>query len=143
MKGIIAIIGLLVILTLVPIMGLNDACAECQQKASCSAEDDTGPSTLCESGSYDPCDSWMSWDVYFHRNGEWIQTTTRFEVYGSGWYRDYYALVWAEGNYHDYGSVYVGPSSDHNARIRRTYGTGGAFEDLTLAVTYYADDPTK
>ena len=124
-------------------MGLNNAYAECQQKASCSAEDDVGPYVLCESGSYDPCDSWFSWDVYFHRNDYHIQTSTTFEVRYSGWSRTCAAYVYSEGDYHFSGTHNAGPSSNHNARIVRTYGTGGTFEDLLLAVTYYADDPTK
>ena len=121
----------------------NDAFAECKAKAGCYAEDDTGYPVLCESGSYDPCDSWFSWDVYFHRNNYHIQTSTTFEVQYSGWARTYSAYVYSPGDYHFSGTHFAGTSSKHNARIVRTYGTGGTFEDLTLAVTYYADDPTK
>lgn len=144
MKGLVVIIGILALLASMPITGTNKAYAECQAIAGCAAEDDTGPNPLCESATYDPCNSWMLWDVYFTRTQQLGQTTVRYKVINSGWSKSYSTLVYKDpGDYHFSGKQYIGLSTNHNVEIRRTYGPGGAFTDLSLEVEYAADDPTK
>jgi len=141
MKIIKMALALCLIMALVVIQH-NDAFAQCKAKEGCSAEDDTGPNPLCESGTYNPCDSWMLWDVYFTRTQQLNQTTVQYLVVNAGWVKNYSTLIHQDpGDYHFSGTHYVGSSANHNVQIRRTYGPSGGFTDLSLQVEYVANKP--
>lgn len=121
----------------------NDANAGCRINESCSVADDTGPSPICESGTYDPCDSWMSWDVYFTRTEHQglPYTTLICVIENSGWNRQYTSR-WYNPNqsYHFEGTHYVGSSSNHKIVIYRSGATGN-YIDISVQAVYFADTP--
>ena len=139
------IVGIISLIFITFVFGANKSFALCQEKASCYSPHDYGATNpLCQTEEYEPCDSWMLWDVYFTRTEQWSQTAIQYNVFNAGWSRTYSTLIYPDqGPYHFSGSQYIGSTTNHILDIRRISGPSGAFDELTLAVRYVADDPTK
>ena len=122
----------------------NDAFAQCKAKESCYVADDTGPNPICSTSTYNACDNWLLWDIYFDRTLlEEEQPTLVCAIQNSGWTHTIHSHLFAPGqSHHVDGTHYCSSKSNHKITITR-YGPTYYFEEITVAAVYVADDPTK
>ena len=112
--------------------------AKQRKVATCS----TGPNPICSTGTYNACDNWLLWDIYFDRTElEEDQPTLACYIVNSGWSRTIHSHLFTAGqSHHVDGTHYCGSTGNHKIVIDQ-YGTTGYFEDITVAAQYVADNP--
>lgn len=128
------IISLGVLSILLVFFGINSA-QGCILHASVSA--DTDMDLPVWSGTYDPCDGWLTWKVEFRRNGRINGLKIiSFEIQGSGVYRTFDARDYDEGDYSISESVYFGTSSEHRIFMDRATSPDIHFTNIKGSVIY-------
>jgi hypothetical protein len=124
----------------------NSVWGQCISNKTISTANDYGDNPLAESGDYDPCDNILHYNFNFSRTGQTSPfTIIAYQILqGSSEVFIYHADSRIYDPYSNNiisGSQPVGPSTQHNLRLIRTYGNGGCFQNIKATAQYKADIP--
>jgi hypothetical protein len=136
MKRLMLVLGIAIIAM---IGAVNPVYAQCKDVDSIIASNDSYlPIT---NSSIDPCDNWLTWDVWFHRNGEVSGSTViTFEIHGfSDVYENYDSgELGTNRDYHYSETVYVGLSTSERLYMGRTGNAAVHFTNIKGKANYFA-----
>lgn len=131
---------LIALLAIISFGSFTIAYGVCSAHKNCWAYYDTGSNPLASTGAYDPCDSWLHWNLSFHRNSNNLGYTviqyriTEANIHKNADSQDFFA----NGDHEIGGTEYVGPSSQHTLEIWRVGGSGGHFTNMEAVADYDA-----
>jgi hypothetical protein len=136
MKQLLFVLGVAILATI----GLAyPVYAQCKSADSIMASDDSYlPIT---NSSINPCDNWLTWDVWFHRNGELSGSTIiTFEIHGfSDVYESYDSSELPNNHdYHYSDTKYVGLSSSERMYMGRSGNTSVHFTNIKGRAKFFA-----
>lgn len=130
---------MLVVLT-VMLTGLTYSIAfgQCRSADSILAQDDSY--LPIQNSNFDPCDSWLRWDVWFERNAAGGNNTRiTFEIHGhSDVYEVYNSDNFNEGDYHFSDTKYIGQSSSERLYMGRSGDSTVKFSNIKGKAAFFA-----
>ena len=135
MKGLVFVAGLVALILVMPLIGQNEAFAQCKSEVSVKRPVDY--QLPVSSGTYDPCDNWLKWTMEFVRSQQAHDNKgISLEVSGTSVYETFMAADYSPGYHSDSGVEYVGPSSSHELILDTTIGSNGQFTGIVGTVNY-------
>lgn len=135
MRPILYFLGIALI---VIIASVNPLYAQCKSADSIMASDDSYlPIT---NSSIDPCDTWLTWQVWFTRNGQTGGSTIiTFEIHGlSNVYKNFDSQYLDAGDHYFNETKYVGNSTDEFLYMGRTGDSRVHFTNIKGKAKYFA-----
>jgi hypothetical protein len=130
-------IGLIFILPvfIAPVFGI------CVAQKNCSVSSDSGQDTILNrSGTYDPCDSWLTWTESFYRTNQIGGMYLNIRYAGTSLPRhSYYSYDLTRNQTHTfYNTEYVGASTSHEIIISKSSLSSGFFTTISATAVYSA-----
>jgi hypothetical protein len=90
------------------------------------------------SSEFDPCDTWLIWEVWFYRNQDYTGSTViTFEIHGNAdVFKQWDSAETANGNRYYSDTVYVGSSQSERLFMDRSGSSSVKFTNIKAKATF-------